>query len=218
MRKRSYSSTIGSVQGWTSAHVFLGASLIVIATLHCAFEFGWNIHTLAYVLMMLVVGSGFFGIFSYLSYPRSITANLAGETLDSLLLKMSELDRKCRRIALELPDEFNALVMRASADAVRHADSGKSLRPGWLGGQERNRLREARDALLVMGASLSGAQVKANEQLVSEMTRLVSMTERVRLEFRYRTLLRGWLVMHVPMSFALLAALTAHVISVFYLW
>ena len=69
-----------------------------------------------------------------------------------------------------------------------------------------------------MGSSLSGAQVKANEQLVSEMTRLVSMTERVRLEFRLRALLKGWLVLHVPMSFALLAALTAHVISVFYLW
>jgi hypothetical protein len=218
VRKRSYSSTIGSVQGWTSAHVFLGASLIVIATLHCAFEFGWNIHTLAYALMVLVVGSGMFGVFSYLLYPARITNNLAGETLDSLLLKMSELDRKCRRIALELPDEFNALVMKASADAVRHADSGKSLRPEWLGGRGRNRLGEARDALLVMGSSLSGAQVRANEQLVSEMTRLVSMTERVRLEFRYRALLKGWLVLHVPMSFALLATLTAHVISVFYLW
>jgi hypothetical protein len=218
VRKRSYSSTLGSVQGWTSAHVFLGASLIVIATLHCAFEFGWNIHTLAYALMVVVVGSGMFGVFSYMLYPARMTNNLAGETLDSLLLKMSELDRKCRRIALELPDEFNALVMKASADAVRHADSGKSLRPWWLGGRGRNRLGEARDALLVMGTSLSGAQVKANEQLVSEMTRLVSMTERVRLEFRLRALLKGWLVLHVPMSFALLAALTAHVISVFYLW
>lgn len=218
VRKRSYSSTLGSVQGWTSAHVFLGGSLIVIATLHCAFEFGWNIHTLAYALMVLVVGSGMFGVFSYLLYPARITNNLAGETLDSLLLKMSELDRKCRRIALELPDEFNALVMKASADAVRHADSGKSLRPWWLGGRGRNRLGESRDALLAMGSSLSGAQVRVNEQLVSEMTRLVSVTERVRLEFRLRALLKGWLVLHVPMSFALLAALTAHVISVFYLW
>lgn len=218
VRKRSYSSTLGSVQGWTSAHVFLGGSLIVIATLHCAFEFGWNIHTLAYALMVLVVGSGMFGVFSYLLYPARITNNLAGETLDSLLFKMSELDRKCRRIALELPDEFNALVMKASADAVRHADSGKSLRPWWLGGRGRNRLGESRDALLAMGSSLSGAQVRVNEQLVSEMTRLVSVTERVRLEFRLRALLKGWLVLHVPMSFALLAALTAHVISVFYLW
>ncbi len=218
VRKRSYSSTLGSVQGWTSAHVFLGGSLIVIATLHCAFEFGWNIHTLAYALMVLVVGSGMFGVFSYLLYPARITNNLAGETLDSLLLKMSELDRKCRRIALELPDEFNALVMKASADAVRHADSGKSLRPWWLGGRGRNRLGESRDALLAMGSSLSGAQVRVNEQLVSEMTRLASVTERVRLEFRLRALLKGWLVLHVPMSFALLAALTAHVISVFYLW
>lgn len=216
IRKRSYASTLGSVQGWTSAHVYLGASLIVVATLHCGFEFGWNIHTLAYALMVLVIASGFFGVFSYLFYPGRATANLSGETLDSLLLKMSELDRKCRRIALELPDEFNALVMKASAGAVRRAESGRRL---WqLAGGRRDPVREARDALVALGSTLEGGQVKINEQLVSEMTRLVSMTDRARLEFRYRVLLKGWLMLHVPMSLALLAALTAHVVSVFYLW
>lgn len=217
IRKRSYSSSAGSVQGWTSAHVYLGASLIVIATLHCAFEFGWNIHTLAYALMVLIVGSGFFGVFAYLRYPGRVSANLGGDTLETLLVKMSELDRKCRRIALELPDEFNALVMRASAEAVHQAESGKQLRLWRLGAVD-DPVSRARDELLVLGATLSGAQVKANEQLVSEMTRLITTTERVRRAFRYRALLRGWLVLHVPMSFALLAALTAHIISVFYLW
>lgn len=217
IRKRSYASSAGSVQGWTSAHVYLGASLIVVATLHCAFEFGWNLHTLAYALMVLVVGSGFFGVFAYLRYPGRVSANLGGDTLETLLVKMSELDRKCRRIALELPDEFNALVMKASGEAVRQADSGKHLRL-WRPGAARDPVSDARDALLAMGSTLSGAQVKSNEQLVSEMTRLVAMTERVRRAFRYRALLRGWLVLHVPVSFALLAALTAHIISVFYLW
>src|SRR5687767_5436918 len=34
VRKRSYRSTMGTVQGWTSAHVYLGTALLVIATLH----------------------------------------------------------------------------------------------------------------------------------------------------------------------------------------
>ena len=40
-------------------------ALIVIATLHTGFQFGWNVHTLAYVLMMLVILSGMFGIAAY---------------------------------------------------------------------------------------------------------------------------------------------------------
>src|SRR5262245_24179606 len=43
VRKRNYRSRLGTVQGWTSAHVYLGASLLVIATLHTGFEFGWNV-------------------------------------------------------------------------------------------------------------------------------------------------------------------------------
>ncbi|MDZ7687099.1 MAG: hypothetical protein U5O39_20845 [Gammaproteobacteria bacterium] len=72
IRKRSYRSTLGTVEGWTSAHVYLGAGLLVIATLHCAFQFGINVHTLLYVLMAGVVISGFFGLFVYLSYPRRL--------------------------------------------------------------------------------------------------------------------------------------------------
>ena len=46
VRKRSYNSNVGNVQGWTSAHVYLGTALLVVATLHCGLQFGTNIHTL----------------------------------------------------------------------------------------------------------------------------------------------------------------------------
>ena len=60
---------MGSVQGWTSAHVYLGTALLIIATLHAGFQVGWNLHTLAYVLMIVVIASGFFGLYSYLNIP-----------------------------------------------------------------------------------------------------------------------------------------------------
>src|SRR5688572_25640409 len=66
VRKRRYRTAIGSVQGWTSAHVYLGLSLMVIVTLHPAFEFGWNIHTMAYAVMVAVIARGFFGLYAYL--------------------------------------------------------------------------------------------------------------------------------------------------------
>src|SRR6476646_5385668 len=66
IRKRSYRSRLGTVQGWVSAHVYLGLALLVIVTLHTGFQFGWNIHTVAYGLMWLVIVSGLVGISAYL--------------------------------------------------------------------------------------------------------------------------------------------------------
>ena len=54
VRKRAMTRRRWSLKAWTSAHVYLGLSLIVIGTLHTGFQFGWNVHTLAYALMMLV--------------------------------------------------------------------------------------------------------------------------------------------------------------------
>lgn len=219
VRKRRYGSSMGTLQGWTSAHVYLGVSLIIVATLHCGFEFGWNIHTLAYVLMMLVIVSGFFGVYAYLRYPGFMTSNLAGETLEMMLLKASDLERKCKKIALELPDEVNTLVANASKQAAARSALGGSFRRQLAGVDPSHPMRVARDQLLKLGVrGYSAAQAKAHEQLVAEMSRIVALTDRVRRDLQLRARMQVWLYAHVPLSFALLAALTAHIVSVFYFW
>ena len=62
VRKRAVTSGHYSLKAWVSAHVYLGLSLIVIATLHTGFQFGLNVHTLAYGLMLLVIASGAVGV------------------------------------------------------------------------------------------------------------------------------------------------------------
>ena len=219
VRKRRYHSRLGSVPGWASAHVYLGTSLIVIATLHCAFEFGWNIHTLAYALMMLVIVSGFYGVYAYLRYPEIMTANLAGETLETMLLKVSDLETKCRKVALELPDEVNTLVSTAIDQSARRSALRGSFRRQLAGVDMKHPMRVARDRLLrISTRNYSPEQAKVQEQLVVEMSRIVTLTDRARRDLQIRALMQIWLYFHVPLSFALLAALIAHVISVFYFW
>ena len=41
---------------------------------------------------------------------------------------------------------------------------------------------------------------------------------RVRRDISYKAILDMWLYFHVPLSFMLLAALLAHIVSVFFLW
>ncbi|MFN9497027.1 MAG: hypothetical protein ACK57E_00905, partial [Erythrobacteraceae bacterium] len=65
VRKRRINPGVWSLKAWTSAHVYLGLALIVIGTLHTGFQIGWNVHTLAYVLMLLVIITGIYGVVVY---------------------------------------------------------------------------------------------------------------------------------------------------------
>lgn len=218
VRKRRYRSSMGRLNGWTSAHVYLGLALVVVATLHCAFEFGWNVHTLAYVLMVAVVASGLFGVYAYLHYPELITHNLRDETPEDIVARLDELDRKCRRLALDLPDEVNAIVVKGTRAAPRPSTGRREFQWYFQSAAAHCPTRAACDRLLALRMSVTGAQAKKLELLITEMTRKHALLERVRRDLKLRTLLHGWLFFHVPLAFALLAALVAHVISVFYYW
>jgi hypothetical protein len=211
VRKRSYGSTAGTVQGWLSAHVYLGTALIVLVTLHTGFELGFNVHTLAYVLMIAVVLSGFYGVFFYLRVPRAMTENLGEDTLESILLRIADIDRDAREKALSLPDEFFALV-DGSISRTRLGGSIVRL----LTGRDRacptaaalDRWPEASRRLKTESANLA----KDVYALLLEKNELLA---RARRDLRHKALLDFWLYLHVPLAFALLAALAAHVIAVF---
>lgn len=218
VRKRRYRIAIGSLQGWTSAHVYLGSALLIIVTLHSAFEFGWNIHTLAYALMVAVIASGFFGVFAYLRYPELMTRNLGSETVEAIMLEIDDLDRKCRRMALDLPDDFNAAIIRATRAKPGENRTGPGFSTQTTQLVPDDAIVAACDKLKALGKTLVGDQARLNERLLTEMARKRALSERIRRHLDYRLLLETWLFFHVPLSFALLAALIAHVVSVFYFW
>jgi hypothetical protein len=214
VRKRRYRSTAGTVQGWLSAHVYLGTALVVVATLHTGFELGWNIHTLTYVLMLVVVASGFYGVFAYLRVPEAMTANLGEDTLQSILLRISDLDRDMREKALSLPDALFALVDRSVAGTR-------------LGGNA-FRLVSGRDPACPTAAAvrqwpqlarrLTGETAKLDKEVFALLAQKNELLARARRDLRHKAALDLWLYVHVPLAFALLAALVAHVVSVFIYW
>mgnify|MGYP000509868374 CR=1 FL=1 len=111
VRKRSYSSTSGSVQGWLSAHVYLGLSLIVVASLHCGFQFGWNVHTLAYVLMLVVIGSGVVGVLFYRWCPRLMTQAMRNASRRELLEEVDSVNASILALANTIGGEVHDRVL-----------------------------------------------------------------------------------------------------------
>jgi len=214
IRKRRYASRVGTAQGWLSAHVYLGVALIVVATLHTGFELGWNVHTLAYILMVLVVASGMYGVFIYLRVPREMTVNAGEETQASMLMHIADIDREMREKALSLPDKLFALI-------------DKSITGTRLGGSF-NRVISGRDRscptnaavkqMPVLAKGLTGEQLTLNKEVYQLLLQKNELLQRVRRDMRFKAVMDLWLYIHVPLSIALLAALTVHIVSVFIYW
>ncbi|HZH05396.1 MAG TPA: hypothetical protein VEY69_01865, partial [Lautropia sp.] len=56
------------------------------------------------------------------------------------------------------------------------------------------------------------------ERVETLLTRKDALLARIRRHLQLKTWLQAWLYIHVPATFALIAALSAHVFSVFFYW
>lgn len=214
IRKRAMTRGRWSLKAWTSAHVYLGLSLVVIATLHTGFQFGWNVHTLAYALMMLVILSGLYGITVYTTLPPELGASRSEMTRPQMIDAVRKLDRQLRLAAQPL-DHRDAQTVSLALDD--DAFGGGLYRR--LSGRH-PRCRTARALAEVRGrlASSAGEERDALEGVVGLLERKGAALARIRQHLRLKALLEIWLYVHVPMTFALIAALAAHIVSVFFYW
>ena len=213
IRKRRYGIGKLNLQEWLSAHVYLGTALIAIVTLHAGFQFGWNIHTLAYALMIVVVLSGLFGVFTYIRYPSRLTRNRDDSTLESIFLEIANLDQQCRSIAHQLDDETAAIIL----DSCQAKVGGGALRQ--LSGTDPScPAMRASTAIEERAAMVSGGETLKFPDLSALVSRKCELLRRARSDVRMQAMMKVWLFVHLPVSFALLAALAAHIFSVFYYW
>lgn len=209
LRKRSYRSSVGTVEGWLAAHVWIGVGLLFFVPLHSAFRFGLNVHTAAYVFMALTILTGIWGVANYATLSGKIQAHRGGAKDEALIEQIDSLTEKIDRICVGKSEGFFTLFNRFDF----------TFRPGF------------RALLRIPTIPI------VDQQLVTELLRGVPETERedaimmvgmldqrgdlARLiidQARIKALLKVWLYLHVPISVALCVTLAIHILSVFFLW
>lgn len=206
VRKRAMTRGAWSLKAWTSAHVYLGLLLLVIGTLHTGFQFGWNVHTLAYGLMLFVILSGIFGITVYGVLPRMLSENRGELTETQMLENLRAIDRQLHDAAQPLDGARAALVSSALAEDAFAVGLWSRL----TGRERRGATRIARARILADDPASTRAEMLLDRKL--------EMLRQVHRHLRMRALLEVWLYVHVPVTIALIAALTAHIVSVFFYW
>lgn len=237
VRKRRYGSGQGSVRGWLSAHVYLGTSLLLLALLHSGFQFGWNVHTLALVLMLVVIFSGFFGVYAYLRYPTLMTRNRENASREAMLEEIGELDQNALALADAVDPKIHAIVLRsigktrlgggvwAQLNARDDSDAALAGLRAAIADREKSSQAPTTGEMPTMFAMVdflasrsTDRQSETLRKLIDLLTRKKSLASRVARDIQLQALMEVWLYVHVPLSIGLLAALTAHVVSVFFYW
>lgn len=234
VRKRSYSSNLGTVQGWTSAHVYLGSVLLVVATLHSAGQLGWNVHSLAYVLMCLVIFSGFYGIYTYINFPQEITANRSGSSTARLFAELFSLDKRGRELGAKGPEDINVAVRSAIERTaigggiyaqLLGKDQSRFIRPSGSGDSSAGKPVSNRDQQPVIDLIAERlpktnkiAETELLQALLEIFCRRQAVLRGISRDIRLRGQIRVWLLIHIPISIALIFALAIHIVTTFIYW
>jgi len=231
IRRRSFGRRAGSTKRWLSLHVYFGLSVLLVATLHASFQFGCNVHTLAFALLGLVVLSGCWGVYAYLRYPSLIARERGGAAREELLARLAEADREALAFAAKAGPAVHALV----DDAIQRTQLGGGI---WaqLRGRDGSTLllvpihehgysrlvgNHAQQALIAQLAKHQataddGPEKRADHQLLQISVEKAIVLRSLLRDIQLQGLLQFWLYLHLPLSFGLLAALAVHVFSVFY--
>jgi hypothetical protein len=213
IRKRAMTRGRWSLKAWTSAHVWLGVALVVVATLHTGPHLGWNLATLAWTLMMLVIVSGVYGISAYATLPMGLSQNREEQTQPEMVEGLRAIDRQLHDAAQPLPATEAewvqaAMIQDPFGGGLRQRLSGRAGNCATLHALE----------LFDSAPALPDTDIAAIARVRSLLGRRRGLLDRMRRQMQLRALLEVWLYIHIPLTVALLAALTAHIVSVFYYW
>ena len=213
IRKRSYASGVGSLKGWVSAHVYLGLLTLLLIPLHAGFRFGWDVHTLAFVLLSIVVLSGVLGVVLYQLVPVRLTKHETKLQANKIDQEITLLFSEMYALVKDRSDALVALYQKEIASLKETKSKGWSLVFRGIGGDLIAR-RSAHLSKHVPNIPVEDQQAfQSLSQLLLKKTQLeIHLLNQMRL----RNAMQAWLYVHVPISVVMLVTIIIHVWSVFY--
>ena len=226
IRKRRFGRGSGTLKAWVSAHIWFGLLLLVLATLHTGFQFGWNIHTLAYALMVLVILTGIYGLVLYMRNPQLMTLNREQQSREIMYGTLQDLDHEALQTADQVDPDLHHQVAEA-LQAARPAGTWTRLRNRYWSAtciadrtadRSANLYRIEQTVAVQLAEITDPAQVESLRHLLETLSRRRGVSQQLGRDISLQALMEFWLYLHVPLSIALLAALLSHILAVFFYW
>jgi hypothetical protein len=217
MRKRSYTAKHWSLRAWLSFHVYIGTMTLLLVPLHAGFKFGFDIHTLAYVLLVMVVGSGIVGAALYLLLPRRFEP--FGEELTYPMghgtdEELRKIIRQMHALAIDKSQEFADACQTEIEYGIpkRHVGWGLLWRKSATAALVATQIEAFQDYL----QHIPEVEHEAFQNLARLATQKRDLEHRMAAQMRLQNLLEAWLYIHLPVSLVMFIVVIIHILVVFY--
>lgn len=214
VRKRSYRSRLGTLEGWLQAHLYLGVVAMAVAFFHTGGRFEDRLATWTFVVMAVVVASGLFGAFVYAIVPRLFTDAGSNRSAAEISDQLNQIGGAMERLAAGKSAPFERICRGLLEETAPRPLAGWRI---LLGKRRQRRQVEARedDLRTVLGLVAEGEREDLQQLLVLSRQHKELLESLITQQY-YRNWLDVWLWLHLPLSLALLVLLAAHAVLALY--
>jgi hypothetical protein len=217
LRRRFPAWRVGRPETWLRAHLWLSLLAVPLTFFHAGFRFGGTLTLVLMVLFIVVTVSGILGVILQQILPRVMTSRVTMETIYEEIAHVME----------QLLAEADALVIPSTGPLVEAVVTGptpvegagalrefymKQVRPFLAGAAPAGPLANAARAAV----AFSTVRPLVPPALHDSLRDLEIVCEERRQLISQRKLhrwLHGWLLVHIPLSYAILVLGAAHAVG-----
>jgi len=233
-RKRKPHYRLGRAATWMRGHIWLGLLSLPLVLFHAGFAFGGTLTSVLMWIFLVVYLTGIVGLVLQQFLPRVMTQSLPQETVfeqldhvrEELLLEAEQLV-KGEGAAVARTKGAGRVQGRVVESRAAAADAGpdrnaltlfldRQVRPYFVkDGARRSRFSDpsARAALF---EELRRTVDPALHPVTRDLEALCGQREQLEMQRRLHVWLHGWLLVHVPLSYAMVLLGALHAVMAIY--
>jgi hypothetical protein len=220
---------LGRAQTWMRGHLWLGLLSLPLILFHGGFRFGGPLTSVLMVLLIIVVASGLFGAALQHYMPNVMTAEVSKETI------FEQIDHVRAGLIAETDEMIAATVGSGSSPGTKQSARSAAavgqttalapeaalpistfyaneMRPFLQEeGPQNQPLADANTARTVFAELRSLLPPEAHDT-VKRFEEICDEERQLRRQARLHHWLHGWLMLHIPLSFALLLLGCVHAV------
>jgi hypothetical protein len=229
VRKRPRWAWLGARQTWLRGHIWLGLLSVVLVLCHSSFRWGGPLEMILWVVLLVVVTSGVVGLILQNLLPRLVTARVPCEApYEQIPHLYQAMRRKADAIIDEVcgPHAPGPHSLENTVAVVQYASDARAqlrdfyeqeVRP-FLGPRvpRNSPLFNPQQAEAHFDKMKKLAALSEVAESVADIAMLCVERRLLREQERLHTWLHGWLLIHVPLSVALLVLGVLHVVAALY--
>jgi hypothetical protein len=219
---------LGRAQTWMRGHLWLGLLSLPLILFHGGFRFGGPLTSVLMVLLIIVVASGLFGAALQHYMPNVMTAEVPKETIfeqidhvrAGLIAETDELIAKATGSSIAAETKKSARSAAVSQTTALAPEAALPLSTFYAGemrpflqnqGPRNQPLADGNTAHAVFSELRTFLPPEAHDT-VKRLEEGCEEERQLRRQARLHHWLHGWLMLHIPLSFALLLLGCVHAV------